>query len=173
MSVALEGNGIIGYRSVLVSTEPEENKENPEAEEPKSDKPAAKSGGIMKYAVIGGGAFLLVVLIAVGSVFLLKEDPPEVTDSSEILEETHAAGYSIRNIIADKLLFERPGKAVCSYQYAELTVIDTVANPDVPYSTHDPLRLSPFIGWKTYFDSVTIAYSAPQFLGLPPAVVFD
>ncbi len=80
-------------------TEPEENKENPEAEEPKGDKPAAKSSGILKYAVIGGGAFLLVVLIAVGSVLLLKEDPPEITESSEALEETQSpqsAGDSLQ-----------------------------------------------------------------------------
>ena len=74
-----------------MSTEPEENKENTEAEEPKSDKPAAKSGGIMKYAMIGGGVFLLVMVIAVGGMFLLKEDPPEAAESSEVLEETHAA----------------------------------------------------------------------------------
>ncbi len=74
-----------------MSTEPEENKENTEAEEPKSDKPAAKSGGIMKYAMIGSGVFLLVMVIAVGGMFLLKEDPPEAAESSEVLEETHAA----------------------------------------------------------------------------------
>ena len=74
-----------------MSTEPEKNKENPEAEEPKSDKPAAKSGGIMKYAMIGGGAFLLVMVIAVVSMILLKEDPPVETEGNEVQEETHAA----------------------------------------------------------------------------------
>ncbi len=74
-----------------MSDEPEKNKEETQAEEPTSDKPAKKSGEIMKYAMIGGGVFLLVMVIAVGGMFLLKEDPPESVESGEVIDETHAA----------------------------------------------------------------------------------
>ncbi len=69
-------------------------------------KPNAKSGGMMKMIVIGGGVFVLVLAIAVGAMMFLKEEPAPVAETSEVSPEK--AETTEKEAVADDSHAETP-----------------------------------------------------------------